>query len=289
MTYPPIVILSGMSGSGKSSALKVLEDAGFFCIDNFPGELFVRFLDLFSGSHSVSKLKKVALVMDARDGAFTRHAEKYLEALKERKIKFRLIFLACREDILSRRFSETRHRHPLSPQGSVKEGIQKEQKLLAPIRSSADKVIDTTNLSVHDLRSLLLKSIQSFSKPEPLSTNLVSFGYKHGLPLHSDIVMDVRFIPNPYFVKALQHHTGLNPKVRAFIMKQKETKPFISQFGRLLISLVQQYRKEGKSYLTVGIGCTGGVHRSVAIAEFLYKILKKKGVRTSVEHRDLHR
>jgi len=289
MKYPKIVIISGLSGSGKTSALKVLEDDGFFCIDNFPGELLLRFLDLLLNPHPVMKLQKVALVMDARGEAFAQHAKKYLGILKSRKIQFRLIFLACRGDILARRFSETRHRHPLSPRGSVKEGIRKEQQLLASVRTTADKIIDTTNLSVHELRSLLLKTVQSLSQPQSLSTTLVSFGYKHGLPLQSDIVMDVRFIPNPYFIESLRNKTGRDTKVRQFVMKQKETTPFLNQFTKLLITLIRQYQKEGKSYLTVGIGCTGGVHRSVAIAETLTKSLKKKGVRTSVEHRDINR
>ena len=292
-TIPDIVILSGLSGSGKSSALNSLEDAGYFAIDNLPGFLFPELIRSYAVGPRRKAFQKIArriaVVMDARERDFLKNFDRYLDLLKSKRIAYRLFFFTARDDVLLRRFSETRRRHPLTPHGRVNAGIQKERLLLHPIRAVATDLIDTSHLNVHSLRREVLKRLHVSSDRGALSITVVSFGYRYGLPLEADLVQDVRFLPNPHFVPKLRPLTGLNPRVARFVRSKNESKIFLKQLNRLLSLLLRHYEKEGKSYLTLAFGCTGGRHRSVAIAESMATSLKRSGYPVKVLHRDISR
>ncbi len=277
-----------MSGSGKSSAVHILEDAGYFAIDNLPGPLLPRLLDLLSQTRAGS-LKKMVLVMDARDENFVRHFENYLHLLKERSIDYKIIFFDTTDDVLLRRFSETRRRHPLSPNGRVSAGIQKERELLYHLKKKSDYLIDTSKFTIHDLKKKLLPLFQKKETPFVLPITLMSFGYRFGIPTDADLVFDVRFLPNPHFIKHLKHHSGQNSAVSRYVLKQKITQSFLKHLRPLLKLLLKNYRKEGKSYITIAFGCTGGRHRSVVLAELMAKDLKQEGYPVRIDHRDVTR
>jgi len=277
-----------LSGSGKSSAVHILEDAGYFAIDNLPGPLLPRLLDLLSQTRAGS-LKKMVLVMDARDENFVRHFENYLHLLKERSIDYKIIFFDTTDDVLLRRFSETRRRHPLSPNGRVSAGIQKERELLYHLKKKSDYLIDTSKFTIHDLKKKLLPLFQKKETPFVLPITLMSFGYRFGIPTDADLVFDVRFLPNPHFIKHLKHHSGQNSAVSRYVLKQKITQSFLKHLRPLLKLLLKNYRKEGKSYITIAFGCTGGRHRSVVLAELMAKDLKQEGYPVRIDHRDVTR
>jgi RNase adapter protein RapZ len=282
-----IVLLTGMSGGGKSTAIKALEDAGWFCIDNLPVLLVPKLLDLVVHGAS-DELHRLALVIDAREGRFLDQTPRAVDEVRRAGHKLEVVFLDCSDDTLQRRFNETRRRHPLAPEGTVAEGIAQERKLLGALRAIADLVIDTTRMNVHELRDAITARFGAAGEADMLNVTLVSFGYRNGIPANSDLVFDLRFLPNPYFVEGLKPLPGTDPKVSEWVLGRAQTEEFLEHLENLLHFLVPQYKAEGKSYLTVSLGCTGGRHRSVAIAEELAKRLTDKHrARVKVTHRDV--
>ena len=294
-----IVVLTGLSGSGKSTVLRALEDLGFFAIDNLPIPLLERLFELFSGSQGESE--KLALVVDARTaighGAVVHHSHeldsvpKTLHDIKNCGHRVDLVFLDSSDEVLVRRFSETRRRHPLSVDGSVREGIAVERKLLASLRSQSSMTVHTDGMSVHDLRRhiqdvFLQRTSQTSAK---LNIAIMSFGFKHGLPQEADLVFDVRFIPNPYFVEHLRRKTGQDSGVADYVLQQTEAKGFLVHLQGLLSFLLPQYENEGKAYLTIALGCTGGRHRSVVLAAQIAEWIEQDGHRVRVLNRDIER
>ncbi|BEH10116.1 MULTISPECIES: RNase adapter RapZ [Geobacter] len=279
-----VLVITGLSGSGKSTAVRVLEDEGFFCVDNLPVLLFPTIIDLVC--RSGENVAGVALVMDIRGRDFIKGFEKVFQQISEAGHTVEIIFFDATDEVLVRRFSETRRRHPALESGSVPEGIRYEREQLAGLRRLATHVIDTSELNVHQLKELVHARIKGESGTRPLTIHLQSFGYRFGIPLESDIVMDVRFLPNPHFVPELKAGTGLDENVRNYVLEKPVTKQFLERFMGLLEYLVPSYQREGKSYLTVSVGCTGGRHRSVAIVEELRAFFAGLGLVVKVSHRD---
>jgi RNase adapter protein RapZ len=282
-----IVLLTGLSGGGKSTAIKALEDAGWFCIDNLPVLLLPKLLELVV--HGLSdEVHRLALVIDAREGRYLDQTPQAVEDVRRAGHRIEVVFLDCADETLLRRFSETRRRHPLSPEGTVADGIALERKLLSPLRAIADLVIDTTRMNVHELRDAITARFGAAADVDVLNVTLVSFGYRNGIPENSDLVLDVRFLPNPYFVEGLKPHPGTDPRVSQWVLARPQTQEFLAHLESLLAFLLPQYKAEGKSYLTVSLGCTGGRHRSVALAEELSKRLTDRHrARVKVTHRDV--
>lgn len=279
-----IIIITGMSGSGKSTAIRALEDSGFFCIDNLPVLLLPKLTEL-AGS---GQIERMALVVDVREGVFLQEAPRVLDEVRRAGHQVEVLFLDASDDSLIRRFSETRRRHPLAPTGSVAEGIAAEREKLHDLRELADQVIDSSVLNVHDLKRM----VQARFSPEPAagpSLSVMSFGYRHGVPPQADLVLDVRFLPNPYFVPELKGLTGKNPKVAAYVLDREETQQFLEKVVDLCRFLFPRYQKEGKAYLTVALGCTGGKHRSVAIAAELTQRLQADIPRIQLWDRDVEK
>ena len=276
-----LVIITGMSGSGKASALKAFEDLGYYCVDNLPVELIPRFADLARNSLEV---ERAALVVDVREGQGLEKLPAILRSLK-RSLRTTVVFLEASEEALLRRFSETRRPHPLGDI-PVKEAIAEERKRLRPIRALADVVVDTSRLNVHELRAHVTQKFSQENTDKNILVSCVSFGYRHGVPQDADLVFDVRFLPNPHFVPELRPYTGKHPRVAKYIRSFPQTQEFIARMSELLIYLLPHYVHEGKSYLTIGFGCTGGRHRSVLIAEELRKRIAKAGYNVKVTHRD---
>jgi UPF0042 nucleotide-binding protein len=275
-----IVVVTGMSGAGRSSALRVLEDLGFFCVDNLPPKLAPGLVAEVSG-----ELKKVGLGMDVRTGSFLEGAGDVFDTLHASGHDVEVLFLDCADDALVRRYSETRRPHPLAPFGDVMEAIGKERERLATLRVRAKRVIDTSRLSVHDLRRALVDYLGREGTRPQMHVRFVSFGFKFGLPVDADLVFDVRFLPNPHFVPELKPLTGLDPPVRDYVLAAPETTELLEDITHLLDRTLPRYEREGKAYLTVAIGCTGGRHRSVALAEELARRFGQ-GRKVSVSHRD---
>jgi UPF0042 nucleotide-binding protein len=282
----PWILVTGLSGSGKSSALHILEDNGFYCIDNLPFELLEAYLQ-----KEVRKKKKtpVAIDMDVRDADFLKKAEKDLPGLKKRFPQLKVLFLTASEEVLVRRFSQTRRRHPLTEHGNLLKALRLEKKRLKKILPLADAVIDTTPLTVHSLKVTLEHLIAGREKRSKLPLSLISFGFRHGIPAQADLVFDLRFLPNPYFEPSLKALDGNHRKVQDFIKNRAETRVFIKKTKDFLDFLIPRYVKEGKSYLTVALGCTGGKHRSVALANHFKDYFTRKGLWVNLEHRDLHK
>jgi UPF0042 nucleotide-binding protein len=280
------VILTGLSGSGKTQAIRALEDLGYFCIDNLPTQLIPTIAELTL--RDASSLEKLAIVVDIREKGFLAEFPRVFRKLRTvPKLKPTLIFLEASHSALVRRFSETRRPHPLARDRSVSEGITEERDKLNQIRAMADLIIDTTNLTVHELRDIFMQMSRDGRERADMVVNLVSFGYKNGVPVDADLVFDVRCLPNPHFVDALRKLTGRDAAVVRYMRKHPETHDFMDRLTSFLTFALPQYVQEGKSYLTVAIGCTGGQHRSVMIAEALKKSLRGvKGVRLRVKHRD---
>ncbi|HTR47325.1 MAG TPA: RNase adapter RapZ [Verrucomicrobiae bacterium] len=278
-----LVILTGLSGSGKGSVLKTFEDLGFYCVDNLPVALIPTFSELYSeGREEVSR---AALLVDAREGE---HIEELPAIYRELKTKHpvTLVFIEASDAVLQRRFSETRRPHPLGHRISILEGIREERRRMAPIRRLADIVIDTTKFNVHELRQLVIERFEKAGR-RPLLVSVVSFGFRYGIPADADLVFDVRFLPNPHFVPRLRPFSGKDARVARYIRSFPQTGEFLRRIESLLGYLIPHYIREGKSYLTVAVGCTGGRHRSVALAETIRRALQRKGYSTKVVHRDL--
>jgi UPF0042 nucleotide-binding protein len=281
-----IVIVTGLSGSGKSTVLNVLEDLGFFCVDNLPLVLFAKFFDLCS--QTTGKINKAAIGMDIREGGFFKDYPRIFSELKDSGYNFEILFIDCSDEVLVRRFSETRRSHPLSSEGSVVKSIAKEREELAGLKSIATRVIDTTNTNVHQLKKNIKDNYSEFSSAHPMKITLLSFGYKHGIPNYADLVFDVRFLVNPYFVPELKSLTGLDKRVQDFLFNDNEiSNTFIDKLFDFFNFLIPLYEKEGKMYLTVAIGCTGGEHRSVSVVDKLASLLKKGYENIIVIHRDM--
>jgi UPF0042 nucleotide-binding protein len=282
-----IVLITGMSGAGKSTATKTLEDLGFFCIDNLPVMLLPKLLELVAHGTS-DEVQRLAIVVDAREARFLEKTPAAVDEVRRAGHQIEVVFFDCADDALLRRFSETRRRHPLSPEGSVAEGIAAERQLLAALRGLADQIIDTTRLNVHELRDAVTARFGGPGQDDKLNLTLLSFGFRNGIPPASDLVFDVRFLPNPYFVEGLKPHPGTDPRVSQWVLERPATQEFLSRLESMLQFLIPQYRAEGKSYLTVSIGCTGGRHRSVALAEELgRRLTEKHRANVKVTHRDV--
>ena len=280
-----LVILTGLSGSGKSTVLKAFEDMGFYCVDNMPVELIPIFAELHEAGEG--NFSRAALLVDAREGAQLQKLPGLLTHLrKDHPIS--LVFIEANDDALLRRYSETRRPHPLGKDYSVRESLRHERELMAPIRRLADAVIDSTQFNVHELRTFITRR---FKNPDrhPMLISVVSFGYKYGVPIDADLIFDVRFLPNPHFVPALRKFTGRSAKVRRFIRSFPQTGEFLRRMESLLAYLMPHYIEEGKSYLTIAFGCTGGKHRSVMLAEEIRKALEKRKYATKVIHRDIEK
>jgi RNase adapter protein RapZ len=280
-----LVVITGLSGSGKSTALKAFEDIGFFCIDNLPAILLPRFLEL---QDQISReVIKIALVMDLRGKDFLTKFPKIFQETKRKGYRIEVLFLEADEEVLIRRFSQTRRHHPLGDHRMLSSTIRLERKKMAPIKRLATFCLETSQLNVHQLREEILRLFSKVARPVKMTMNLISFGYKYGLPQEADIVMDVRFLPNPFFVPELKELDGNQKPVIDYIMKWKETKVFIKDFFTLISFLIPQYQKEGKSHLTIAVGCTGGKHRSVTIINMLSEFLKKQKLLINIRHRDI--
>ena len=277
-----LVIITGMSGSGKASVLKAFEDLGYYCVDNLPVGLIPRFAELVGQS---SEIERTALVVDVREGTQLDELPAIVKSVK-RMLPTRTIFLEADESILLRRYSETRRPHPLGADTPVKASLIAERRHLRPIRAIADLVIDTSRFNVHELRAYITERFHKQETDKNILVSCVSFGFKHGVPEDADLVFDVRFLPNPHFVPEFRPLTGRHPRVAKYIRSFPQTKEFVQRISELLVYLLPHYIREGKSYLTISFGCTGGQHRSVMIAEEVSKRLRKSGYRVKVVHRD---
>ena len=282
-----VIIITGLSGSGKSSAARALEDEGFFVVDNLPLALLPDFLGLVE--QGVRFTSDVAVVIDIRNRGFLAGFEKTLEEVRQFGYELEIFFFDASDEALNRRYSETRRRHPLGLRDGVAEGIRQERLLLAELRGQATAIIDSTRLTPHQLRDVVVRRVRGVGEALPLVVHLQSFGFRYGLPAESDLVMDVRFLPNPHFVPELQPLTGEDSRVRDYVLSQPETREFLERFEALFAFLLPQYRREGKSYLTVSIGCTGGRHRSVTIVETLRAGFAEADVTLDVVHRDINK
>jgi len=282
-----ICVITGLSGSGKSTAVRALEDEGFFCLDNLPLTLLQVFIELTEKSSQ--KIENVAIVIDIRAKDFFKGRENIFKELREAGHKVEILFLDSSDDVLVRRFSETRRRHPALEGGSVFDGIKFEREQLAVLRQISTSVIDTSELNVHQLKELIVSIASGTGKPRVFNIHIQSFGFKYGVPLESDLIMDVRFLPNPYFVPELKQLTGLDNSVREFIEQQDDTSEFMDRFLSLIDFLIPRYQKEGKSYLTISVGCTGGKHRSVFVVDILGKFLTTRELSLKVTHRDMEK
>lgn len=280
------VVVTGLSGSGKSTALRVLEDLGFYCVDNLPVALLRRFVELWETSRE--EVHRVALGIDARERLFLEGFQGAFDELRRAGVRLEVIYLEASDDVLVRRFSETRRPHPAADRGSVADGIRKEREALRGLREVADRVIDTSAFTVHELRAAFRELLVSTDTPT-LTISLVSFGYKYGLPTDADLAFDCRFLPNPFFIDDLRPKTGLDPSVADYVLKRDDSQELLRHVQELLAFALPRYQREGKSYLTIAVGCTGGRHRSVTIVEELRRRLEERGVRVLVRHRDIER
>lgn len=276
------IIITGMSGAGRSVALNALEDLGFFCVDNLPLQLLPRLVDLYH--ESGVDLKQIAVGVDVRIGVLLDEVTKSLQDLSRRGITYQVLFLEASDEVLTRRFSETRRRHPLG--ATARGGIREERRRTKALRAIADRIVDTSNVAPNDLKGILTRATK-IQQSRTMAITVTSFGYKYGIPIDADIVLDVRFLPNPNYVRSMKKLTGLHKRVSRYVMSQKLTKRFLDSVKNLLDMTVPQYAEEGKSYLTVAIGCTGGRHRSVALAEVIRNHLASKKFPTRVVHRDI--
>ena len=280
-----LLIITGLSGSGKTVTSRFLEDLGYYCVDNLPAKLIPSFIDLWRRKDV--GIEKVALVVDIREAGFSEEFLKVLDSIKE-KIKPILLFLETSDEVLIKRYSESRRPHPLSGRKSVRESIALERKRLAKIKNRADYVIDTSSINISQLKEIITKR---FLKRKGLGMQIViiSFGYKFGIPLDSDLVFDTRFLPNPYYIDGLRDKTGRSEKVRRYVLESDETKKYLKEINRFIDYLIPNFQQEGKSYVIISIGCTGGKHRSVVLAEKIKEHLKTNNYKMRVYHRDVYR
>lgn len=280
------VIVTGMSGGGKSTVLKMLEDAGFYCVDNLPISLVEKFVELISMPNS--EVSKVVLGLDVRSDQSFKDATKVLETLKQKGYQFEILFMDADEKVLIKRYKETRRVHPLAPDGRVEDGIRMERKVLENIRKHADYVIDTTNLLTRELKEELHRIFVENEEYNSLMVTVMSFGFKYGIPADADLVFDVRFLPNPFYIDELKHKTGNDREVQDYVMNNEESTIFMDKLTDMIQFLIPNYVKEGKYRLVIAIGCTGGKHRSVTLANELYKRMKDAGnYGIKLYHRDV--
>lgn len=280
------VVVTGMSGGGKSTALRMLEDAGFYCVDNLPVPLIEKFVELIAVPGS--EVSKVALGLDVRVDQPFEDAQKVLEKLKENGYNYEILFMEAGDQVLLKRYKETRRMHPLTPDGRVEDGIAKERKILEDIRGKSDYVIDTSKLLTRELKEEIERIFVQNKEYNSLMVTIQSFGFKHGIPADADLVFDVRFLPNPFYIEELKYKTGNEKEVQDYVMGFEEAETFITKLSDMLEFLIPNYVKEGKYQLVVGIGCTGGKHRSVTLANKLYERLKDKGnYGLKIAHRDI--
>jgi UPF0042 nucleotide-binding protein len=280
-----VIIITGLSGSGKTTAINALEDAGFFCVDNLPVILLPKFLEL--RAETGSEITKLAMVMDLREREFLQRYHDIFTKLGEEGYLFEILFLEASTEILLRRYSQTRRKHPLSEEKGLVEGIQAERKELKGLREIADLIIDTSNYNVHELKETILNHVLKAVPSRRMKIYLLSFGFKYGTPHDADLVIDVRFLPNPHFVQELKNLDGTSPRVKEFMDRWKETHIFLKKYLDLLNYLIPHYEKEGKSSLTIAVGCTAGTHRSVSIADNIFRELKKTTNLITLTHRDI--
>ena len=280
------VIVTGMSGGGKSTVLKMLEDAGFYCVDNLPISLVEKFVELISMPNS--EVSKVVLGLDVRSDQSFKDATRVLETLKQKGYQFEILFMDADEKVLIKRYKETRRVHPLAPDGRVEDGIRMERKVLENIRKHADYVIDTTNLLTRELKEELHRIFVENEEYNSLMVTVMSFGFKYGIPADADLVFDVRFLPNPFYIVELKHKTGNDREVQDYVMNNEESTIFMDKLTDMIQFLIPNYVKEGKYRLVIAIGCTGGKHRSVTLANELYKRMKDAGnYGIKLYHRDV--
>jgi len=282
-----VVVVTGLSGSGRSTAIHVLEDLGFYCIDNLPVVLVERVLELCTSS--LERISRIGLGIDLRERQFFADYPRVLDELRRAGYRLEVLFFDATDDVLVRRFSETRRPHPLGGEGGPLAGIQRERAELVELRERADRIIDTSALTVHQLRDELQHLYRAPSAADTLTVLLVSFGYKFGVPTDADMVLDARFLPNPFFVDELRAKTGCDAAVASFVVDRPETQEFLRLTEALLDHSLPLHRREGRSYLTLAVGCTGGRHRSVALVERLGQDLARRGCRVQVQHRDMRR
>lgn len=278
------VIITGLSGAGKSQAVNCFEDLGYYCIDNMPPALIKNFINL--AMKESNSIEKVAFVIDIRGGGFFEEVKPCLKDLKLMGIDFKILFLEASDEVLIRRFNETRRQHPLAEGGENLLGVNREREVLSGIRSIADFVIDTSNMKSAKLRQEI-HAIFTIGEDAGFIINIYSFGFKHGIPLEADMVFDMRFIPNPYYVPSLKKSTGNSKKIQNYVLKFPETQNFIETVDKMIIELVPCYMREGKYHLNLAFGCTGGQHRSVTMANVFAEKFKEQGYRITIEHRDL--
>ncbi len=278
------VIITGMSGAGKTLALKIFEDQGFFCIDNLPPTFLTKLYELCL--HGAGQVERLAVVIDIRGGDFFDALFQELQEMESKGFRFEILFLEAGDETLVRRYKESRRRHPLAPEGRILDGIAQERKKLEELRGKAHRVIDTSDMSRDRFSGVLGSYFFTEEKQKKMSINITTFGYKHGVPLDADLVMDVRFLPNPHYVPSLQPFTGQEQEVQDYVCKWPLTRRFMEKFFNLVLFLLPQFINEGKSSLVIALGCTGGRHRSVAIGERLKKFLAERGYNVLLEHRD---
>lgn len=278
-----IVIITGLSGSGKSTAMAAFEDAGYYCVDNMPVTLLPAFLEL----PLKSEISGLAFVMDLREKGFLGKYQPVFDGLRDQGWQFDILFMEADEKTLLRRYSQTRRHHPLENGKRLLEGVRAEKKEMGPLRAVADYVIDTSRYTVHELKSIILEMARKGIQRVPMRINVLSFGFKYGVPEDADLIMDVRFLTNPYFVPALKPLDGRSPEIQDFVLNREDTREFLSKYQDLLDYLIPLYEREGKAYLTIAVGCTGGRHRSVAIALSIYSHIKHTDRWVQLTHRDI--
>ena len=285
-TTPAFTLITGVSGAGRSEAAHSLEDLGYFVVDNLPPALLLKMAELASRPGGPAR---VAIVVDARGGVFFGELSKALEELDRERIEYRILYLDAADDDLVNRYEATRRRHPLAPADRVVEGIRKERLMMESLRGAADLIIDTSDLTPHDLRERIREAFAESPPEHGLKVSVISFGFKYGAPRDSDLALDVRFLPNPYWVEELRSLTGLDEQVRTYVQGQPQYGAFVDRLEALLDVIVPGYVEEGKSYLTIAVGCTGGRHRSIVVAEELARYFRDRGQPVAVEHRDVDR
>jgi UPF0042 nucleotide-binding protein len=281
------VIITGVSGAGKSLAVRCMEDLGYFCVDNLPPALIPKFAEIYS--QSGGKMDKIALVIDIRGGELLNDLFPGLEAIKEAGFSYEILFLEASDKVLVKRYKESRRSHPLAPEGRLIIGINEERRVIQKIKDVANHIIDTSNLTPAQFKEEVQNIFVEGKKFKGMIINIISFGFKYGIPIECDLVFDVRFIPNPYYIESMRKLTGKNETVRNYVMKCEETGLFLEKLKDMLDFLIPNYIKEGKSQLIIGIGCTGGRHRSVTIGEAVHKMLAEEGYSVIIDHRDFEK
>lgn len=285
MQHLDIKIITGLSGSGKSTALAAFEDAGFYCVDNMPVTLLPKFLEM--PVETTGGVQGLAFVMDLREKLFLSSCPDVFDALRQKQYQIEILFLEAEEKIIIQRYSQTRRHHPLAGDKGLVAAIREERQRLDGLRQASDRIIDTSGLTIHDLKSFVFKLLQKNTTRSPMRIHVLSFGFKYGVPHDADIIMDVRFLPNPYFDAELKNLDGKSQKVNNYVLNNNTGKAFIARFQEMLDFLIPLYRDEPKAYLTIAIGCTGGLHRSVAVAEAIYEHLHKQEQPVEITHRNI--